>query len=151
MTRRVSAVPSQERRRKTPLFKVFADRSPRLLAISQIPLANPTGHNENFASQGKMRVVTIVSLGASAVLGLAALVVAKTVLPGQAAAKVAGVASQQQAGVAVVVASKDMKFGDKVDADHLRLMQLPADAVPRGPSPRSPRCSPPTMAARRWC
>jgi pilus assembly protein CpaB len=77
-----------------------------------------------------MRVVTIVSLGASAVLGLAALVVAKTVLPGQAAAKVAGVT--QQAGVSVVVASKDMKFGDKVDADHLRLMQLPADAVPQG-------------------
>ena len=57
-----------------------------------------------------MRVVTIVSLGASAALGLAALVVAKTVLPNQAAARVAGLAGQQQdAGVPVVVAAKDMK------------------------------------------
>jgi pilus assembly protein CpaB len=78
-----------------------------------------------------MRVVTIVSLGASAALGLAALVVAKTVLPHQALAK-NGAAAQQVAGVSVVVASKDMKFGDKVDAEHLRLMQLPADAVPQG-------------------
>jgi pilus assembly protein CpaB len=73
-----------------------------------------------------MRVVTIVSLGASAVLGLAALVVAKTVLPSQKAHAV------QPVGVAVVVASKDMKYGDKVDAEHLTLVQLPASAVPQG-------------------
>lgn len=79
-----------------------------------------------------MRVVTIVSLGASAVLGLAALVVAKTVLPNQAAARVPGLAGQPVAGVPVVVAAKDMKFGDKLDADHLRIMQLPPDAVPQG-------------------
>lgn len=78
-----------------------------------------------------MRVVTIVSLGASAVLGLAALVVAKTVLPNQATAKVAGVSAPAE-GVEIVVASKDMKYGDKVDADHLRLIRLPADSVPQG-------------------
>jgi pilus assembly protein CpaB len=78
-----------------------------------------------------MRVVTIVSLGASAVLGLAALVVAKTVLPNPAAAQVPGVSAPVQ-GVAVVVASKDMKYGDKVDADHLRLTRLPPEAVPQG-------------------
>jgi len=48
-----------------------------------------------------MRVVTIVSLGASAVLGLAALVVAKTVLPNPASAKVPGVSTPAE-GVAVV-------------------------------------------------
>jgi pilus assembly protein CpaB len=79
-----------------------------------------------------MRVVTIVSLGASAVLGLAALVVAKTVLPNQAAAKVPAFAPQQPTGVAVVVASKDMKYGDKVDADHLAIAHLPQEALPVG-------------------
>jgi len=78
-----------------------------------------------------MRVVTIVSLGASAVLGLAALVVAKTVLPNQAAAHGVGVAAPPP-GVEIVVASKDMKYGDKVDVDHLRLTRLPAEAVPEG-------------------
>jgi pilus assembly protein CpaB len=79
-----------------------------------------------------MRVITIVSLGASAVLGLGALVVAKTVLPNQAAAKVAGLTAQQSVGVPVVVAARDLKFGDKVDADHLRLTRLPQEAVPQG-------------------
>lgn len=78
-----------------------------------------------------MRVVTIVSLGASAVLGLAALVVAKTVLPNQAAAKTAGVSTQVE-GVAVVVAAKDMKYGDKVEADSLKLVHLPPQVVPQG-------------------
>jgi pilus assembly protein CpaB len=80
-----------------------------------------------------MRVVTIVSLGASAVLGLGALVVAKTVLPNQAAAKASGLTTQQNANdVPVVVAASDLKFGDKVDAAHLRLTRLPAEAVPQG-------------------
>ncbi|MDB5447434.1 MAG: Flp pilus assembly protein CpaB [Phenylobacterium sp.] len=79
-----------------------------------------------------MRVVTIVSLGVSAVLGLAALVVAKTVLPNQAIAKVPGVAGEASAGVPVVIASRPMKFGDKVDADHLRLIRVPAEAAPEG-------------------
>jgi pilus assembly protein CpaB len=79
-----------------------------------------------------MRVVTIVSLGASAVLGLAALVVAKTVLPNQAAARDRGGAVVQTEGVDIVVASKDMKYGDRLDVDHLRLMRLPANAVPEG-------------------
>jgi pilus assembly protein CpaB len=79
-----------------------------------------------------MRVITIVSLGASAVLGLAALVVAKTVLPSQAAAKVPGVSAPQVEGVAVVVAAKDLKYGDKVDVDALKLIHLPSDVVPEG-------------------
>jgi pilus assembly protein CpaB len=79
-----------------------------------------------------MRVVTIVSLGASAVLGLAALVVAKTVLPNQAAAKVAGMAQPAQAGSPIVVATKPLKYGDKLDASALTIVHLPPDAVPQG-------------------
>lgn len=79
-----------------------------------------------------MRVVTIVSLGASAVLGLAALVVAKTVLPNQASAKIPGVAAAQVQGVPVVVAAKDMKYGDRIAADSLKLINMPADMVPQG-------------------
>jgi len=78
-----------------------------------------------------MRVVTIVSLGASAVLGLGALAVAKYVLPNQAAARTAAPAVQVE-GVAVVVAAKDMKYGDKVDATSLRLIHVPRDAAPEG-------------------
>jgi pilus assembly protein CpaB len=78
-----------------------------------------------------MRVVTIVSLGASAVLGLAALVVAKTVLPNQTSASAHGVSAPAE-GIAVVVASRDMKYGDKVDANYLRLTRLPAESVPEG-------------------
>jgi pilus assembly protein CpaB len=79
-----------------------------------------------------MRVITIVSLGASAVLGLAALVVAKTVLPNQASAKVPGLAAAPAAGVPVVVAAKDLKYGDKLVADSLKLTTMPADLVPQG-------------------
>ncbi|HKR88607.1 MAG TPA: Flp pilus assembly protein CpaB [Phenylobacterium sp.] len=79
-----------------------------------------------------MRVITIVSLGASAVLGLAALVVAKTVLPNQASAKIPGVAGAPVEGVPVVVAAKDMKYGDRVAADSLKLIRMPADVVPQG-------------------
>jgi pilus assembly protein CpaB len=77
-----------------------------------------------------MRVITIVSLGASAVLGLGALVVAKTVLPSQAAAKQAsaGVA----AGVPVVIATKDIKYGDKLEPGMLALAKVPASVVPQG-------------------
>lgn len=79
-----------------------------------------------------MRVVTIVSLGASAALGLAALVVAKTVLPNAAAAKDAPAAMQPVTGVPVVVASKPLKFGDKLDTGALTVINLPRDAVPQG-------------------
>jgi len=79
-----------------------------------------------------MRVVTIVSLGASAVLGLGALVVAKTILPNQAAARSAKVSTAQAEGVAVVVAAKDLKYGDKVEAESLRLIHVPREAAPEG-------------------
>jgi pilus assembly protein CpaB len=79
-----------------------------------------------------MRVVTIVSLGASAVLGLAALVVAKTVLPNQASAKIPSAAAAPVEAVPVVVAAKDMKYGDRVVPESLKLINMPADLAPQG-------------------
>jgi pilus assembly protein CpaB len=79
-----------------------------------------------------MRVVTIVSLGASAVLGLAALVVAKAVLPNASAAKVQARISPQMQGVPVVVAKTPLKFGDKLDATKIEVLTVPANAVPEG-------------------
>jgi pilus assembly protein CpaB len=77
-----------------------------------------------------MRVVTIVSLGASAVLGLAALVVAKTMLPNKATARVPMAAPV--AGQPVVVAKGPLKFGDRLDASKIEVLKLPANAVPEG-------------------
>jgi pilus assembly protein CpaB len=79
-----------------------------------------------------MRLVTIISLGASAVLGLAALVVAKTVLPNAAQAKDKAPAVQAATGVPVVVAAHALKYGDRLDAGALTLVNVPANAVPEG-------------------
>jgi pilus assembly protein CpaB len=79
-----------------------------------------------------MRVVTIVSLGASAVLGLAALVVAKAVLPNANGSKVQAKAAPQVQGVPVVVAKAALKFGDKLDATKIEVLSVPASAVPDG-------------------
>lgn len=80
-----------------------------------------------------MRARLLISLGASAALGLAALVVAKTVLPNQAAAKVPGLGQPAVAeGVPVVVATKALKYGDKLDQSALTIAHLPKDAVPDG-------------------
>jgi pilus assembly protein CpaB len=76
-----------------------------------------------------MRVVTIVSLGACALFGLGALVVAKTMLPNAAAsAKIAPAV----VGVPVVVARAPLKFGDRLDAGKLEILKLPSNAVPEG-------------------
>jgi pilus assembly protein CpaB len=79
-----------------------------------------------------MRVITIVSLGASAVLGLAALVVAKAVLPNATGSKVQAKAAPQVQGVPVVVAKAAMKFGDKLDATKIEVLNIPSNAVPEG-------------------
>jgi pilus assembly protein CpaB len=79
-----------------------------------------------------MRVVTIVSLGASAVLGVAALFVAKAVLPHGDQAKTTAASQQVAAGVPVVVAKADLKFGDRLDAGKVAILHVPANAVPTG-------------------
>ena len=77
-----------------------------------------------------MRVVTIVSLGACALFGLSALVVAKTMMPNPGAAKAA--APQVMAGVPIVVAKGALKFGDKLDASKIEILKIPSNAVPDG-------------------
>lgn len=59
--------------------------------------------------------------------GLGALVVAKTMMPSAANAKVTAVA-----GAPVVVAKGPLKFGDRLDASKIEVLKLPADAVPEG-------------------
>src|SRR5829696_8342952 len=78
-----------------------------------------------------MRVVTMVSLGASAVLGVAALVVAKAWLP-----SAGGAASANRTAAAnmvpVVIAAGPLAYGAKLEAKDLRVAQLPTDAAPVG-------------------
>jgi pilus assembly protein CpaB len=76
-----------------------------------------------------MRVVTIVSLGGCALFGLAALVVAKTMIPNPGTVKVA---AAPVAGVPVVVAKGPLKFGDKLDASKIEILTIPSNAVPEG-------------------
>ncbi|HEX6859491.1 MAG TPA: Flp pilus assembly protein CpaB [Caulobacteraceae bacterium] len=73
-----------------------------------------------------MRLATMISLGASAVLGLGALVVAKVWLPD------AGKKEAQVAMAPVVVAAKPIEFGTKLDEKNLAVLQVPVNAVPAG-------------------
>lgn len=82
-----------------------------------------------------MRMITIVSLGASAVLGLAALFVAKAVLPNSAAAKQAALGGPAAAGVPIVVATKDIKYGDKLEPAMLSVVNVPQGVAPQGAFP----------------
>jgi pilus assembly protein CpaB len=77
-----------------------------------------------------MRVVTIVSLGACALFGLSALVVAKTMMPNPGVAKAA--APPPTAGVPIVVAKGTLKFGDRLDANKVEILKIPSNAVPDG-------------------
>ena len=77
-----------------------------------------------------MRLVTIVSLAASAVLGLGALVVAKTVLPGGGAAQSAIAPAQE--GVPIVVAAREIKYGDRLAPGMLTIVKAPANLAPKG-------------------
>ena len=79
-----------------------------------------------------MRVGTMVSLGASAALGLGALFVAKVALPAHSNVAVAAAPAPVVSGVPVVVAAKDIKYGERLDASHLKLVQIPRDAAPTG-------------------
>jgi pilus assembly protein CpaB len=73
-----------------------------------------------------MRVGTIVSLGASAVLGLGALVVAKVWLPST------GKHEKAVETVPIVAAAKPIAFGTKLDEKSLVILNLPVNAAPVG-------------------
>ncbi len=78
-----------------------------------------------------MRLATIVSLSASAVLGVGALFVAKVWLPANSGPARA-VAAPQIALTPVVAAKGDIPFGTKLEAKDLILVRMPADAAPQG-------------------
>jgi pilus assembly protein CpaB len=79
-----------------------------------------------------MRTGTVISLGASAVLGVGALIVARVWLP-QSNTHAQGAKSEQAvATVPVVVASSSIPYGGKVDANHLIVERLPVGAAPPG-------------------
>jgi pilus assembly protein CpaB len=75
-----------------------------------------------------MRIGTIASLAASAVLGLGALAVARIWLPTQSAKAAAPAAP----GVPVVIAKGPIAYGAKLQATDLILTRIPADAAPTG-------------------
>ena len=77
-----------------------------------------------------MRLVTIASLGVSAVLGLGALFVAKIALPSASAAK--SPVAQEMKGAPLVVAARAIKYGEKLDAGMLKVIKAPENAVPAG-------------------
>ena len=80
-----------------------------------------------------MRVVTMVSLGASAALGVAALFVARTWLPSNAQSKAeAGSPAAVKEWKPVVIAAHPMAYGAKVEAKDLVLAKMPAQFVPEG-------------------
>jgi len=78
-----------------------------------------------------MRPATMISLGASTVLGLAALIAARLLLPNHAASAQATVAAPV-AGVPVVVASQPIPYGVMLDPKYLTVVKLPANAAPAG-------------------
>ena len=79
-----------------------------------------------------MRMATIVSLGASAALGVGALVVAKVWLPAQTPRTQTTAAAAVQPGVPIVIASSAIAFGARLDARNLRVVTVPRAAAPQG-------------------
>lgn len=79
-----------------------------------------------------MRAITIASLGASAALGLGALVVAKVLLPAQGNVAQASAPAAIPNAVSVVVAKQDIKYGDRLEAGHLTVVRVPKSAAPAG-------------------
>jgi pilus assembly protein CpaB len=78
-----------------------------------------------------MRLATIVSLSASAVLGLGALFVAKVWLPANSGPSRA-VAAAPVSLVPVVAVKDAVPFGTKLEAKDLILVRMPAEAAPTG-------------------
>ena len=88
-----------------------------------------------------MRTNTIVTLGASAVFGVMAIVLARGWIqgavenefrqtPGQLATPTGFPNAVETTTVPVLVANADLLFGDELTPDALRLVEMPEDAVP---------------------
>ncbi|HEX8570823.1 MAG TPA: Flp pilus assembly protein CpaB, partial [Caulobacteraceae bacterium] len=79
-----------------------------------------------------MRVATMISLGASALLGVGALVVAKVWLPSSSGGAPNAGAARAAPEVPVVVAATALPYGVKLERKHLALAKMPANAAPEG-------------------
>ncbi|MBI1407805.1 MAG: Flp pilus assembly protein CpaB [Caulobacter sp.] len=79
-----------------------------------------------------MRLATIISLGASALLGVGALVVAKVWLPESSAGQGKASAAVAESLIPVVAAREDIAYGVKLSAKDLMILRLPREAVPSG-------------------
>jgi pilus assembly protein CpaB len=79
-----------------------------------------------------MRLGTIISIGASAVLAIGALLIARLWIPSHASHPVALQPIPVVAETAVVVAAKPIPWGAKLDGQYLKVIKLPAADVPQG-------------------
>jgi pilus assembly protein CpaB len=79
-----------------------------------------------------MRTGTVISLGASAMLGVGALVVAKLWLPQAGHNDLLKAPTSAVATQPVVVASADIPYGAKLDASRLTVEHLPVGTAPKG-------------------
>jgi pilus assembly protein CpaB len=76
-----------------------------------------------------MRLATIISLGASTVLGVGALIVARVMLPSHAPAPTVAAPVE---GVPVVTAASAIPYGATIEARYLKISKLPLGSVPAG-------------------
>ena len=79
-----------------------------------------------------MRLGTVLSLGASALLGLGALFVARVWMPSAQAPQPGAGAPAAVAGVPVVVATTQLAYGVKLEPKHLTVVRFPEGAAPEG-------------------
>jgi pilus assembly protein CpaB len=79
-----------------------------------------------------MRLGTIVSIGASAVLGVGALLIARLWIPNHAQHPTAAQTATAVAQTPVVVAAKPIPWGVKLDGQYLKVIQLPVADAPQG-------------------
>ena len=82
-----------------------------------------------------MRTSTIVMIGFAVLFGLLAVFLAQTWLNNQADARMKSIEAQRKAPVperTIVVASRPLRFGDELNAQALREMPWPQDALPAG-------------------
>ncbi len=86
-----------------------------------------------------MRINTLVTLGASAAFGVMSIILARGWINDAVSARYAGAPSGPALTapasvntVPVVVADIDLNFGDRLDPQNLRIVDMPVDAVPAG-------------------
>ncbi len=79
-----------------------------------------------------MRVATIASLGASALLGVGALFVAKVWLPNANSGPSKAAAQPAVSMTAIVAASAPVPYGTKLEPKNLTLIKVPSGSIPEG-------------------